>query len=399
MKQDKIITCTMKRIVYIFILFNLLANQLKAQDKLTINGYISTVGQSIMIKDSADNLDAQSDLIIHNRINITYYPNDKITGHLEFRNQFVVGEMAKNTPNYAKQFSKDKGMVDLNWNWFECDNNLLNTQIDRAYLEYVNGKLELSLGRQRINWGRTLVWNPNDLFNAYSYYDFDYMEKPGADALRALYYTGMASSVEIVAKMDSAENLTLAGLTKLNNWGYDFQILAGYVNSEDYIIGGGWEGNIKSFAFRGEMSYYQPEKNFADTSGVFLFSVGADYAFENSMMVQFEFLYNDNKVLNSPLELFSGAPQNSKSLSFSETNYFGNISYPILPILTVNFAGMYFHDYKGYFLMPGVDVSLKDNLVFTTSAQYFNLEFENPYTGVSSRVGTTIAFARLKWNF
>ena len=34
-------------------------------------------------------------------------------------------------------------------------------------------------GRQRINWGQTFVWNVNDVFNAYSYFDFDYKERPG----------------------------------------------------------------------------------------------------------------------------------------------------------------------------------------------------------------------------
>lgn len=389
----------MKKLIVVIGILCISINPGVSQDKFTVDGYLSTMGQSIMTKDSVDNLDANNSFMLHNRINLAYYPNDKFEGHIEFRNQLVMGELFNLQTNYAKFFSQDKGFVDLNWNWMDDDHYLLNTQMDRAYLEYINGNLELSIGRQRINWGRTLVWNPNDIFNAYSYYDFDYIEKPGSDAFRATYYTGMASSVALVAKLDSAKNLTVAGLTKINQWGYDFQFLGGFVNEEDFVLGTGWEGNIKSFAFRGEFSYYHPEKNFADTSGVILFSVGTDYSFENSMMVQFEFLYNDKKTINNSLNFFAAAPQNSKSLSFSETNFFANISYPVLPILTVNVAGMYFHDLKGFFLMPGVDVSLKDNLVFTATAQYFSLEIENPFTGISSRQGTTIAYARLKWNF
>ena len=57
-------------------------------------------------------------------------------------------------------------------------------------------KWELTLGRQRINWGVNLAFNPNDLFNAYSLIDFDYQERPGSDAIRFQYFTNELSSFE-----------------------------------------------------------------------------------------------------------------------------------------------------------------------------------------------------------
>ena len=54
----------------------------------------------------------------------------------------------------------------------------------------------MRIGRQRINWGVNLAWNPNDLFNAYSLIDFDYQERSGVDAIRFQYYTGEMSSIE-----------------------------------------------------------------------------------------------------------------------------------------------------------------------------------------------------------
>lgn len=372
-----------------------------AQDKLSFNGYISNMGQSVVVKDTADEFQATWDLIIHNRINLAYYANDNFTAHLQFRNQFVLGETVKLTPGYADVFAEDKGWLNMNFNWFENSNNFLNTQIDRAYLEYVKGNLELSLGRQRVNWGRTLVWNPNDIFNAFSFYDFDYMERPGSDAFRAKYYLGTAASTEIVTKLDSANNLTLAGLWKTNSNSYDIQVLAGYVNSEDFVIGTGWEGSIKSFGFRGEMNYYRSEKNFSDTVGSFLASMAFDYLFPQNIMVQVEFLYNDSKnliSLSDPNAILR-APPSSKNLSFSEYNLFANISWPVMPILTLSMASMYYTDYNGYFLMPGADFSINDNLYVALFYQYFNLEVYNPVSLKEERVGTNMAFARLKWNF
>ena len=378
-----------KFILFIIILSSI--SHINAQDKFTIDGYISQMGSASFLQDSNE---ATWDYILHNRINMAYYANDNFTAHLQFRNQFLWGETVNLVPGYADNFAKDKGVVDLNWNWFDTENTLLNTQIDRAYVEYMNGNFEMSLGRQRINWGRSLVWNPNDIFNAYSYYDFDYMERPGADALRTIYYTGSASSIEFVAKVDSANDMTFAGLTKFNKWGYDIQFLGGYANSEDFVIGTGWEGNIKSFAFRGEATYYHSEKNFSDTSGVFLASIGTDISFNNSLMIQAEFLYNDKKTLAGSLNEFYSAPANSKSLSISEYNFFANVTYPVTPIFNVYMAGMYYTDQKGYFLMPGFDISLSNNLIFSVIYQYFNIE-----AMPDARIGMNLAFARLKWNF
>lgn len=366
------------------------------QSKFDFNGYISNMGQSSFAKDANNSLQFFNDFILHNRINLAYYASDNFTAHVQFRNQFVWGQTMQQLPGYADNFEKDRGFFDMNFNWWQGNNNLFNTQFDRAYIEYMQGNFEFSLGRQRVNWGRSLVWNPNDIFNAFSYYDFDYMERPGSDAIRANYYFGIASSAELVAKLDSSNNLTLAGLYKFNKWSYDIQILGGYVDGQDFVIGTGWEGSIGPVAFRGEASYYRAEENFSDTCGVFLASVGIDYLIGNKLTVQAEFLYNDSKTLidieQSPGSIFQ-APPTSKSLSFSEYNLFTNFSYLLSPIVTTNFAAMYYPDYQGFFLMPAIDISLTSDLYISFMYQYFNLEVNH------IRSGSNIAYARLKWNF
>ncbi|MCK7542259.1 MAG: hypothetical protein MZV63_70990 [Marinilabiliales bacterium] len=72
----------------------------------------------------------------------------------------------------------------------ETVSHVLNTFIDRASVDFTAGTLQVSAGRQRINWSQALVWNPNDIFNTYSSFDFDYMERPGSDAVRVDLLTG-----------------------------------------------------------------------------------------------------------------------------------------------------------------------------------------------------------------
>ena len=144
---------------------------------------------------------------------------------------------------YAGLIGDDDGVVDMSWNIIEEQSFLFNTTIDRLWLDLHYDKFQITLGRQRINWGQTFVWNPNDIFNAYSYFDFDYVERPGSDAIRFQYFPSSSSVAEVALKVDDENDITAAGLWRFNLWNYDIQFLAGLMNSEDVVIGAGWSGS------------------------------------------------------------------------------------------------------------------------------------------------------------
>ena len=76
----------------------------------------------------------------------------------------------------------DNGYLDLTEKISSGNSYLLYTNIDRLNLSYTFNKLEIQIGRQRVNWGISSVWTPNDIFNSSSFINFDYAEKPGSDA-------------------------------------------------------------------------------------------------------------------------------------------------------------------------------------------------------------------------
>ena len=91
--------------------------------------------------------------------------------------------------------------------WEDSSRWVFHIMLDRLYAEYTYKNFEAKVGRQRINWGINMAFNPNDIFNAFSYFDFDYEERPGSDAILLKYYTGIASSIEVAGKMaDSLED-------------------------------------------------------------------------------------------------------------------------------------------------------------------------------------------------
>jgi len=211
------------------------------EEKLVLSGYIKNLHEFSFIN-SLDQL--QWTTLLHNRLNFKYIPTEKLTVRLEFRNRLFYGDNVKNIFGFSKFISQDHGITDLSWNIIDNKDILFNTTIDRALINYAKGDWDITLGRQRVNWGMNLIWNPNDIFNTYNFLDFDYEERPGSDALRVQYYLGDFSKIEVAAKKGkSLDDKIVAAMYKFNKESYDIQLITGvYLN--DFIIGAGWAGNL-----------------------------------------------------------------------------------------------------------------------------------------------------------
>ena len=380
-------------LILLFLFFLLSGAPSLSQEKsasLTLNGYLTTM-QTAMF----DSLSGPfvNENIIHNRLNLKGYINDHITFASEFRNRLFTGDMVRTGPSYSESIGSDQGLVDLSWNILDEQSFFLNTTIDRLWFDFNYGKFQARVGRQRINWGQTLVWNPNDIFNAYSFFDFDYIERPGSDAIRIQYYPDFSSSIEFAVKSDYENNVTAAALYRFNKWGYDLQFLAGYVNSEDLVVGTGWSGAIGYVSFRGEASWFQPSENFSDTTGTGLFTIGIDKAFKDNSMVQLQIMYCNNPLeLDGFTSMYTGN-LTTKDLAFSEFSAFAQYTYPLTPLLNGGISGMWFPDLNGYFAGPSLDYSLADNIGFSLFWQHFSSKINGERTRIN------LAFIRLKYSF
>jgi hypothetical protein len=357
---------------------------------IVFNGYISTM-QSVIF----DSLSGPfvNENLIHNRLNLKGYVNKYMTFGAEFRNRLFTGDMVKTSRTYSEMIESDQGLVDLSWNILDEQSFFLNTTVDRLWIDFNYGKFQARVGRQRINWGQTLVWNPNDIFNVYSYFDFDYVERPGSDAIRLQYYPGFSSAFEIAVKADYLDKTTIAALYRFNKWGYDIQFLAGYFNSEDLIAGTGWSGSVGTFSFRGEASWFQPARKISDTNGTGIFTIGSDKSFKNNALVQMQVMYCNNPVdLTSFNSLYSGS-MSTKELAFSRFSAFGLFSYPATPLLNASVSAMWFPDLKGYFARPSIEYSIAENVDFSLYWQHFDSRLSNTRTLIN------LVFLRVKYSF
>lgn len=368
--------------------------------KWTLGGYISNM-QTVMDIDSLEGYWLYQSQF-HNRLNFEWYPASPLLFTFQARNRVMYGDFIRMDVDdqYARSLDEESGWMDLSFNLSAGRSYIINTAIDRLYLQLELDKLWITLGRQRINWGQTFIWNPNDWFNTYSFFDFDYEERAGSDAVRLRYFTGFASSAEFAVKIDSAKNVTAAFLLKANKWQYDFQLLGGILANDDFGIGIGWSGHIKSIGFRGEMNYFHPTENPSDTSGLFFVSMGFEHIFSNSLMIQFEGLYSQQPKGFDEISFveYYQKPLSVKTLSFTEWNFFGQVTYPFTPLLNGALSAMYFPNIDGFFVGPSISYSLANNLDFSLFLQIFSGEY--PIGEEANKRHTlNFGFARFKYSF
>jgi len=376
--------------------------------KLELDGYVSNMLSYNFIPNGYGSLlgldPGQSHWIsnhyLQNRLILFVYPAENLRGSLQLRNRFFYGEYINQIPGYAHMLEADNGVVDLSGNVIDHDNYALNMAIDRFWLQYTIGKVDIKAGRQRINWSQTYAFNPNDIFNTYSFFEVDYPERPGTDALRVSYYPTFASTAEAAVSLDSANRVTAAGLYRFNKWSYDFQVLAGILAEQDYVFGLGWSGSINSAGFRGEASYFQPKENFENANGIFVASVSFDYMFPNSIYLQLEGLYNElPDDGNTKFFQIFNRPLTPKMLSFTEYTILAISSYPITPLWNGSLSTIYYPKMNAVFVGPSIDYSASDNLTLSLFWQTFYGNFPNPLTQVNENKAFNFGYFRMKYNF
>lgn len=366
------------------------------KERFSYRGYFKDMRIVSIAQDSNNNAQTLQQNLLHHRLNTRFQLDTSWQLGLELRNRAFYGEFLKYAPGYGDLIAQDPGLVDMSWSWINAPNFVAHTAIDRLWLNYSNAKWEIRLGRQRINWGQNIVWNPNDLFNVLNYADFDYEERPGSDALKVQRYLKNNNSIQFAYKFtEDLEDAVFAGMYRFNKKNYDFQVLAGKYY-QDIALGVGWAGNIKSSGFKGESTFFQP---LSDTMNqVLLTSVSWDMSFSNGMYVLVSGLHNSNGTndLNRLLTLSGavGGQLDLKNLMPNKYSVFVQGSGAINPLMNVSVAGIVAVDLGGVFAMPTLSYSIKQNLDLSLVGQSFLGKVDNKVSALSNAV-----FLRFKWSY
>ena len=382
-------------------LLNVAAQEQTERPRIEWDGYARLLANFSYINQSAfgnlgNFLPANyQDYQIHQRLNARYQIRTKWYFELGLRNRLFWGYQVRQQADAFKYLDADMGQLDLSWTLWSGQHTAMVSVLDRLYGRYTSAHWDIRLGRQRINWGKNTVWNPNDIFNQYNYLDFDYEERPGVDALSVQYFFSGFKSLEVAYAPGREDDLGVAATRFTFPIGvYDFQLLSG-IYHDDWTFGAGWAGNIKGVGFKGEVTYYTPRNALGSIN--LLFSPSVDYSFTNQLYVQLGYLFNQagSESTLALSGISGGQVLEAKNLFPFKSSFFVQCTYPLHPLLTADLSGILTSGGTAAILIPSIRYNWKQNIDFLLLSQFFmGNDVDNRFDYLTASV-----FARVSYSF
>lgn len=325
------------------------------RDRVQVSGYVKYLQSSFLVSDDfggvpGNLLDqllggAIHDHLIHQRLNLRAELGAGFFLHAGWRNRLFYGDQPRlyrlSGGDYGRDVDRDvNDWLDLSFLPLNKRAWVAHSILDRIYLEWRGGAWEVRLGRQRVNWGLCTLWNPHDLLNAYSFIDFDYEERPGADALRVLHYTNSGLNMELALRpADSLAGTTAAFLLRGHRSGVNYQALAAW-HQQDIALGAGWEADAGPGAWKLEATAFLP----VDAPGrQAALALSTDWmrTWGSGFLAGGGYLLNTGATANANLFADFSERLSARNLYPYRHSVFLQASYPLHPLFTTTLAAVY----------------------------------------------------------
>lgn len=129
--------------------------------------------------------------------------------------------------------------VDLESVWIDREDLRFWHDIDRLALTVYTSAADITIGRQAITWGISLLFSVSDLWTQFSPFELDTEEKPGVDALRVLSYPTPGLEVDmILADLGSANGVSAGVRATWSLTSADVHMSVGRFWNEAIALGG-----------------------------------------------------------------------------------------------------------------------------------------------------------------
>lgn len=325
------------------------------------NGYIKDLNSFVL---PIKGMPFHYENLIHNRLNLKWQ-SEHFNASAEIRNRML-------------------------WNGHP-DPSLYN-RLERGWIEYKSTLWSIKAGRQRINWGMNNAWNPNDVFNAYNMFDFDYEERSGVDGLRIHYQKTEMSAIEFAAtKGENWKQVNGAINYNFNRSTYDWQLIAG-IQEQRLTLGLGWQGSIGETGFKGELQYFSSARN---KEKIVNLSTEFDYITTNGWYLQCGLLFNQKGIVSPPQSWSTLSFQNKPdNLMPTRWNILTGLSKEISPIINGRFTMVYSPKNNLIVFFPSINFSLLSNLDLNIFWQTFLASSSGKISPVNHG-----GFIRARWSF
>lgn len=226
--------------------------------------------------------------------------------------------------------------LDLRAPIVETSTATLAADVDRLVIRIFAGPVDLSVGRQAVTWGRSMMFKPTDIFTSLSALDLDQTQKRGVDAVRASTSVGGVELDAVVVHRGELDQLS--GGARATFYLDVMDVWTGFARNWDQVMFlGGISGELGSFKLRGEGSVPWDE----ETEGVELprVTLGVDY-FHPRWIVAME-LHHNGSGADKPSQYLAHA-LTSRHLARGEVlntgRWYGGGLVSFSPIDTVHFS-------------------------------------------------------------
>lgn len=243
-------------------------------------------------------------------------------------------------------------------------------QLYRLYGGYADASNRLSFGLQKVSMGVGRIWNPTDLFNPRNPLALEPDEVYGVFSLSYTYSPSKLSEVSAVAAQRSDDRAKYAGRFK------------GYLDIADVAVDLIWAEDVSMVGYELEGELFETGIELRSEGGWFedkllkknFFQglIGADYGFENSLILAGEWLHS-SKTFEEELSLAlpSGSADNLKR----SKDYLGtSAGYEFDALLQGSLLGVLSADDGSFYLSPVLSYSLEDDVTLGLGAMFYGGE-------------------------
>ncbi len=259
--------------------------------------------------------------------------------------------------------------VDLDRTWQHGSHAGSRLQVDRFNLQWHQGPLDVTLGRQAIGFGRILIASPLDVIAPFPPDALDTEVRSGVDAVRTIFNYGLDGQLGAVAIWGKESRYDSYLATWTDNYsGVDLLMIGGRLRGRS-MFGAGLAGSLGTLGLKGEFSIYkgrdvgQPGGDLDNSFAMAAAEVW--YRFDNGISLVAEYLYNGPGV-NDPEEypeaLASAPLQEGLSYLVGRHYLIAAPSYELHPLATLQGLVIYNLGDHSALLRPTLILSLADNL-------------------------------------
>jgi len=196
-------------------------------------------------------------------------------------------------------------------------------ELDDAFVRIAGGPVEATLGRQPISWGAGRIWQPTDVFAAFSPLALDTEFKPGIDGLLLNAYPFSFATVQLAYILHPQDDPTAEDSTALRWRGQvgtvsELTVLAGRVRGES-LAGGSFETDWLQSGWRVEAIASRPQGR--DGTAVYGIA-GVDHQLSDSTVLLAELYHHSlgaERVTDLPAVLQSRTYREGRLLQLSRS--------------------------------------------------------------------------------